>query len=224
MLYTGSIVLAQDVEAVIEYAKHGFKVITVTEDNTDQLSYLAGPLIKATILLPPCDAMQLLMDGQYDAFSSVYLNYLSTNYECLGYQDILILSALKGINMVLYIPKDELELGFYDVLYFYMLNYRGILIGNAMQNIPFSTSQTPAFDIYNLERLYCGDFITAGDYIIYYPSTEPINPQTVVDLAVELYGPSVLNYDLAKIETIIRRMMVSSKANGMFRMEGFIVC
>lgn len=223
MLYTGSIILVQDIEAVIEYAKVGFKVITVAEDNSDQLAYMVGPVIKATILLPPCDAMQLLIDGQYDAFNSLYLSYLSTNYECLSYQDILVLSALKGINMVLYIPKDELELGFYDALYFYMLNYRGIMIGNAMQNIPFSTSQLPAFDIYNLERLYIGEFITAGEYITYYPVNEPVNAQTEVQLITELYGPNSM-IDFSTMEKLIRRMIIASKPENKFRMEGFVVC
>lgn len=223
MLYTGSIILVQDIEAVIEYAKVGFKVITVAEDNSDQLAYMVGPVIKATILLPPCDAMQLLIDGQYDAFNSLYLSYLSTNYECLSYQDILILSALKGINMVLYIPKDELELGFYDALYFYMLNYRGIMIGNAMQNIPFSTSQLPVFDIYNLERLYLGEFITAGEYITYYPVGEPVNAQTEVQLITELYGPNTM-IDFDTMERLIARMIIASKPESKFRMEGFVVC
>lgn len=226
MLYTGSIILAQDIEAVIEYARVGYKVITVTEDNLDQITYMiGGPTIKATILLPPCDAMQLLMDGQYDAFNSLYLSYLSTNFECLNYQDILVLSALKGINMVLYIPRDELELGFYDTLNFYMLNYRGILIGNAMQNVPFNFSQVPAFDIYNLERLYIGEFITAGEYITYYPINEPVNPQTIVQLFVELYGSVIANsFDINKMTQMIERMIITSKVENKFRMEGFVVC
>lgn len=232
MRYKGNIVLVQDADAAIGYVVNaGYKVIALSEDSDALMQYL-GPdnVIKATVLLPPCDAMSALIDNNVELFNNIYMNYLLTNEECVNFQDILILSILRGINLVIYIQKDELELGFFNSFHYHMLTTRGISIGIAMTNTPFTYVNDVNFDAANSIRLYNQGWIDALEFMQNYPPIITVHPPLLYNLLTDLYGYDFMTkltkeVDITSIWIMLSKELRRIQQSGdSYRKVGFLTC
>lgn len=123
----------------------------------------------ASILLPPCEATMLQLDGYLKEFEINYVQYLNSP-ELREYLSILFAGMLYGNHFVLYIGKDELELPFFNILLNYFASYYGVIIGN-MSNIPFSHDFNNP-NVINVLMEY--NRISTDMYLSYYPLNTPI--------------------------------------------------
>ena len=125
---TGSISIFLEPELVKQYHDLGFRVLCLSDDS----SAIAGMqnAMMCSILLPPYDAMAALLDGDMNRFGSIYDEFLATSYEANTLISIILAALYKGVNMILYIPVAEYNLGF---------------IGNTLNYIAYATGCFPGF-------------------------------------------------------------------------------
>lgn len=123
----------------------------------------------ASILLPPCEATMLQLDGYLKEFEINYVQYLNSP-ELREYLSILFTGLLNGNKFVIYIGHDELELPFFSIMLNFFASYYGIIVGN-MANIQFSHNYNNPNAI-NVLMEYSR--VTPETYLMYYPLNTPI--------------------------------------------------
>lgn len=133
----------------------------------------------ASILLPPCEATMLQLDGYLKEFEMNYAQYLNSP-ELREYLSIILAGILQGHRFIIYIGKDELELPFFGILLNFFVSCYGIVIGN-MTNIPFSHNYNNPNAI-NLLMEY--NRITPDVYLMFYPLGIPIPEYIAYRLAI----------------------------------------
>lgn len=96
----------------------------------------------------------------------------------------LIITALaRGINIILYVPKDESSnLSFVTALAQYLVNTYGITIGS--EGIPYQYNT--AFDHIICTRLYLHDFISYQEFFVAYPANVNIDPVAIQKLMFDM--------------------------------------
>lgn len=121
-------------------------VVDLSGDNDPQINNI---FVKASVLLPPYQSSMFLIDGDMMNFSMSYNNYLSTE---VPYQFLLLL--LKGMvidrKYIFYLSKDELEMGYCQVL----LNYLNMISEN---NNPVAITKL----------LYMNNQISSDEFTLY---------------------------------------------------------
>lgn len=167
---TGSIYLINDLQmAANGLMDNNTRVITLTEQ-PEYTMYMPN-VLQGTILLPPYEAMIALSDNNRQLFSQIYYSYLASSMD-IDHMVTIITGAvlLKGMNILLFIPMDEMELDFFKDLSAFIYATCGILIGTP-QN-PFAYQ--PCFDAMNLQKMYYFNLLSYQDVILEYPANERI--------------------------------------------------
>ena len=144
-----------DVNAAI-YA--GFKVIALTENNN-----FGGAVLPGTTLLPPYEALMHEVENDFMGFRQIYTMHLAKKENDM-FICAIIRALMEGINIALYVPKDEAELMFSKVLVQYLSDVYGISI------LPSGSVYNIAFDAGLLTKLYVYELITKDEFFILYPA------------------------------------------------------
>lgn len=181
---TGSIYLVSDIETVsVSRQMPKTRIISLTEE-PDYMKFIPDSIL-GTVFLPPYECMIYLSDGDYANFREVYLRYLTGSPELDLFLSVVTRAVLiEGINIVLFVPKDEVELGFFQILAEYIFNCFGIMIGN--NQAPFMYN--PAFDASNCEKMYLNGFMDVEELMVNFPMGVQFSPMTVQKLAEQMGG------------------------------------
>lgn len=152
---------------------------------TEQQDYIISipDAMAGTVFLPPYEAMMFLSDGDFNNFRDNYLYYLASSEQVNLLFTVLCTSCLmKDSHLIFYVPKEELDLGFFGVLAEYIMNCFGIVIGTPQNPFVYN----PAFDASNLQKMYINSFIDLQELMVHYPVGSPFDPQINDKIADEM--------------------------------------
>lgn len=179
---TGTIYVVTDI-AVASTARQMplTRVITLSED--PEYTIALPDAVRGTVFLPPYESMMFLSDGDYMNFREVYMNYLINSAEANLFLSIIVKSVLiQGNNIVIFVPREEAELGFFQVFSEYLINFYGIAVGTDQNPFMYNFS----YDGSNCERMYLNGFMTIDELMVNFPPVTLFSPPVVEKLAAEM--------------------------------------
>lgn len=180
-LLTGSIYLVTDKEVLRTMATSFSHRIVAMVENYDGIEDIPN-IALASVLLPPYSAICAEMDGNIQAFYQEYFIHLGSK-EADATICLLMAAAVRGINIALYVPKEEAtNLHFATAFVQYLHDTYGITVGTE-QN-PFAYDQ--AFDPVIYSRLYLHDFISYQEFFVAFPANCLIPEMVIPKLASEM--------------------------------------
>lgn len=179
---TGSIYLVMDVEtASVSKQMPKTRIVSLTEE-PEYMKFIPDSIV-GSVLLPPYESMIYLTEGDYNNFREVYSRYLMGSPEVDLYLSVIIRAVLvEGINIIIFIPKEEGELGFFQVLADYLFNCFGIVVGSNMNQFMYN----PVYDGSNCERMYINGFMNMEELMINFPPAMQFSPLTIQKLVEEM--------------------------------------
>lgn len=179
----GTIYITCDIEMVKNSIYNNCKVVAITENaesiNTPDLTNVSI----ASILLPPYQAVMAEMDGDMGTFYNLYGQHLATK-EADSYICLIIAALVRGINILIYIPKDEFGLTFTSAFMQYLQMVYGITVGT--ENIP--CNYNPEFNAVLCNRLYIHEFIIYEEFMVAYPANVSISVEVIPQLMFDMEG------------------------------------
>lgn len=157
------------------------RIVTLSED---QEHFVALPgAVPGTVFLPPYESMMFLAEGDAVNFRDVYFKYLMNSIEANLFLSIICKSVLiEGNNIVLFVPRDEAQLGFLQVLLEYLINFYGIMLGTDQSPFMYNFS----YDGSNCERMYINGFMTVEELMINFPPVTPFSIPVVEKLVIDM--------------------------------------
>lgn len=182
----GLMLLTGDQNKIYKLILQGYIVINMDEDETIDLSKLPQNLfLEGCNLLPPIPAKQAEVDGNEQAYDSIYRSHLHTHAN-IDYITALIAYSYKGGNIVFYLP----EIGYtntQDKFTFFMFTEFGIHIGkleaSTLQESKYfcDTRYIPMWS----EMLYMANIINPYVFLTLYPNDYNMlcnHPQIIIKL------------------------------------------
>lgn len=139
----------------------GWRVICLSESN-DYRDIMPEAMM-GSVFLPPYDSMDALLDGNMDAFSLMYSEYLFNSNEVEMMISIIMAAMYQGVNIVLFLSKQEYELGFYQIFANCVASMTGIFIGFSLY---MAAAYDEKFNDQNMARLYMDGFISYADLLV----------------------------------------------------------
>lgn len=117
----------------------------------------------ASLFNPPFEAIVANIDGDYNNFANIYMNYLASNNDVNEFiVTIIQVSAIMGIPVILYLTKDEYEL-YYNILHMFLEQKYGLVIGNPYLNLQ---GQINDMSLQNLiQYMYVNDYIDVETFL-----------------------------------------------------------
>lgn len=157
------------------------RVITLSED--PEYTIALPDAVRGTVFLPPYESMMFLSDSDYINFREVYMNYLINSAEANLFLSIITKSVLiQGNNIVIFVPREEAELGFFQVFSEYLINFYGIAVGTDQNPFMYNFS----YDGSNCERMYLNGFMTVDELMVNFPPVTLFSLPVVEKLAAEM--------------------------------------
>lgn len=165
--------------------KYGYTVLVLGE--YEDLNNIMIEKMEATILLPPYAETMLQLDGNINEFAPRYINYLNSP-DVRRYLAMIFLGMVKGMNFIMYIGRDEVQLPFYYVLLDHFLSFYGIAVGEINKQFVHDINN-PNVDI----LLYEQNVISPNAFLTFYPLNMQIPIPMAIKLAQEykVYNPNV---------------------------------
>ena len=156
------------------------KVIFIAEEIDEK--YRNHPaIISAGSLLPPIEAIQAELDGNYELAETLYCRYLASP-EADPYVSIIIAAAIKKIPIGIMFGKDELNQKFPVTFINYLFNVYGLVLGVMNEVMPCIIYEAmPAI----LAKLYMMNIIDYPTFMMLHPDDMPINPMVISRLAFD---------------------------------------
>lgn len=157
----GQSVITIDLESTKNLYDSGWRIICISEVNEDKISM--PDMMMGSLLIPPYDTMDLLLDGKYDEFAAMYSQYLYSSQEVEMMISIMLTALYQGVNIVLYVPKNVYELNFIPVLAAFISDTTGIVYGNPYTQAIYNKG----YNDRNMARLYTDGFMQYSDMLVY---------------------------------------------------------
>ena len=167
--------------------------------------------VVGSILMPPYMAMTNYVNGDMQTFGMEYYNHLGKQ-ESTEFIAVLIRALYNGVNITIYITKDEYDM-YFKLLAEYICNVYGIVIGN--ERVPFVFNPIAIPKVADL--LYSLDLMNVEEFFECYPSGVPFNQYTVMKLDNDLMLSNRIgekNYDT--LNAYLMRYNSTIKQNGKF--------
>ena len=166
----GQITTCIDLEAAEWYYNQGWRVICFSEDK--QFQAYMPEMMMGSIFLPPYESMDSLLDGNTDLFSMMYSEYLCTNPDVGTMMSIMLMALYRGVNIVLFVPRQEYELGFFNVFVKCFASLTGVFIGFQLMECAFDYMTNNR----NMVRLFMEGFLPYNEFMVYFegPITDPL--------------------------------------------------
>lgn len=182
-------------EFLDRYIQQGFKIVDISEAETNP------KFLKASLLLPPYEAISELINGNVNDFRGYYFQYLASK-ECDYFLCAIYTAMINGSNIALFVNnQDEIGKQILESLVCYLYNSFGII-----PEIPVhpETPQVNPFQFNdklipnNLDRIYAYDMIDANLYLMFYPGNGKIHttmlPKLIHDLKPWVMKNTADNY------------------------------
>lgn len=178
----GQLLITIDIDLVNDTLTNGVGKVLVLSENQDNKTIFSSPnVIPASILLPPYESVMADLDGNTEMANIEYINYL-----CRKEPDMFICAILaallKGINILIYIGKDEAEMPFVSSLIRLLYDQYGITIGTEHHQFMYNKAYDAVID----SKLYLYELITYQDFFILYPETVMIPDYLIPKLIVDM--------------------------------------
>lgn len=135
--------------------------------------------IGGSLLLPPYEALNALVDGDEEAFGYYYFNYLSNDYSVNQFVNIILAAIMSGINII--ILTDSNGPDFSNALRAYFVTTFGLILGDSSRSFAYDITYVPRI----LTRLYSEDVIDQKMFLSLYPHEVAFDIFTVRKLAFE---------------------------------------
>lgn len=162
--------------------------------------------VGGSILMPPGDMLEVLIEGDQNKFEYLYMNYLSNGVPD-KFISVVLTAILSGTNIIFFMDKESKI--YEDVLRSFMVNQYGILVGGPNIQFSINNNRFP----YTLNKLYCEGYIDANMYLNLLP------PNVELKSIPAAFGKLVSEtgiYDVEYLEAIRHNEYISPIS----RMEG----
>ena len=178
------------------------RIVSITEGNPFGN---AIQVVEASVLMPPYQAMLAHVDGDIARFKKEYINYLASTDAATTLIAIIGRALLQGVNITLFIPKDEAQL-FADTLLEFMFGAFGIVVGT--EKIQFML--TGNAQLFINVGCYLADVITLEEFL----SESPRDLMLFESIAHKVGIDYDLFYDLNYIVNFIAMLWDQQRLNG----------
>lgn len=119
-----------------------------------------------SILLPPYEALSKMVDGDNQAFVSIYTHYLFSP-ECDDYITVIIAGwLLRNKDIVIYLDDSHSEMGILQTLLNHICTVYGVIIS---ENSPTQIVHS-SYHAYIISKFYMHDIISATDVFMMWPT------------------------------------------------------
>ena len=168
-------------EQLQKYMSMNFKVVDMSEGTINP------NFLKASLLLPPYEAMEYLIEDRMNEFKMVYFNFLSSP-ECDYFLSTIYYSLLKGNNIVIYVNNtDNIGSKILMCLGEYTLNAFDIMPEFIQYGCGMATTNNMAILSSVLYRIYnIYELIDGYEFLRLYPDNIKIDDMSILKLANEL--------------------------------------
>lgn len=197
MIIKGSLYLTSDISMIANNLDK-CKIINVTENGI----FLDHPnSIKATILLPPLDAMMADADNDINTLRNIYWSYFLSD-DVTEFMAVICTVLNRGVNIFMYIPQEEVnEFSFISILLEYIRTVYGICVGTTINQFGFDIN----FTQYIADLLFNNNLLVAEEYLQY--SNISIAPIESIVKLDQYFRPYVLDKSIDSL-----RFYFSNKA------------
>lgn len=183
-MFNGSIYVTSDIDMALNLSTTHTIICVSGETDQYQDFIRATNASIGTILLPPYEAVAAKLDGNIEQFNNVYVSYLSQS-EPLMFMSIVLRALYNGKNILLYITKDELQMGYMNTLAQYFRYNFGIIFGSEHNQYYFDHNYLPQA----LSIMYMNDLMTGYELLSSFPPNidlRVVNVNMVSKLAIEI--------------------------------------
>lgn len=202
----GTIYIANDINFCIANLNSCKTIAIVDEPDIVNIPGKIG----GSILLPPYEALALLIDGEEDSFRYEYYKYLSTNTTVCKFIDIILQALIVGTNIIFLIDTEGPD--FKSTLINYFSSSFGIYIGD--QNNDFRYTQNSMYMSIICNKLYADDSIDKEEYLRLIPR-DTVYDQYILGKLMYEYGIGFS--DLNDAVTYFRKKSLLIKNGGTIR-------
>ena len=183
MIINGSIYLTSDINMIANNIATS-KIINVTE-NAIFLQHQNS--VKATILLPPIDAIMADSDNDIDTLHSIYWSYFLSD-EVTEFMAIICTVLYKGVNIFMYVPEEEIrEFSYIRLLLDYIRLTYGLYVGTPNQQFSFDLNYTQ----YIADLLFNNNLLSSEEYLMY-SNIENAPIESIIKLD-QYFNPYIVN-------------------------------
>lgn len=175
MLLKGTIYITNDINLCLTNMAMCKTIIIADEPETYRMPQAIG----GSLLLPPYQALELLVDGNERDFEFEYDQYLNNDISVYKFINIILQALIVGTNIIFLVESNDID--FMKVLRRYFAVSFGIILGDSMNPFSFDINYTPTI----LNRLYSCDDISKETYLSLYPLEFDIDPFCVGKLQAD---------------------------------------
>lgn len=175
MLLKGTIYITNDINLCLTNMAMCKTIIIADEPE----NYRIPQAIGGSLLLPPYQALELLVDGNERDFEFEYDQYLNNDISVYKFINIILQALIVGTNIIFLVESNDID--FMKVLRRYFAVSFGIILGDSMNPFSFDINYTPTI----LNRLYSCDDISKETYLSLYPLEFDIDPFCVGKLQAD---------------------------------------
>ena len=175
MLLKGTIYITNDINLCLTNMAMCKTIIIADEPE----NYRMPQAIGGSLLLPPYQALELLVDGNEGDFEFEYDQYLNNDISVYKFINIILQALIVGTNIIFLVESNDID--FMKVLRRYFAVSFGIILGDSMNPFSFDINYTTSI----LNRLYSCDDISKETYLSLYPLEFDIDPFCVGKLQAD---------------------------------------
>lgn len=175
MLLKGTIYITNDINLCLANMAMCKTIIIADEPE----NYRMPQAIGGSLLLPPYQALELLVDGNERDFEFEYDQYLNNDISVYKFINIILQALIVGTNIIFLVESNDID--FMKVLRRYFAVSFGIILGDSMNPFSFDINYTTSI----LNRLYSCDDISKETYLSLYPLEFDIDPFCVGKLQAD---------------------------------------
>lgn len=135
-------------------------------------------VIKAIPFVPDYSLLSMIIDGNVQGFNIAYDQAL-TRVESVEFFAIIIAALYSGNNVILYFPRESLELGYCNSWLTHFMNNYGITAQT--KNTIFAVN--PAFQQYHARLMYINNLLSVTDFIMV---AEELDERCIQKLRIDL--------------------------------------
>ena len=190
--------------------QYNSKIVYIGDEDPDVSRALNGEVIYASILTPPYDAFQAVLNDDVLMFSNSYTAHLN-NYEPQMMLATIVASLYRGVNIVLLFPEDTGDLKYPEFLLRFIFANLGIQVGS--DEMPFAYNN--AFDDTVMDFLYMYNYVSPYEYVYMINNVSPASLQKLIDqLQIKVLNPNdineYLNYIQGMHDTMVKTNTVAT--------------
>lgn len=205
--FNAQIYATEKVDKAMLCQQSGAKILYIGEPDPYLDQVTGNSIIYASILTPPYDALQAVLNEDYVRFGAVYTEHLNTN-EAQMFIATITAAIYKGINIVLLFPEDTAELKYPDFLMKFIFTNLGIQI--ATDDYPFMYNN--AFDDIILDLLYRHNCISPYEYVYMITNVTSASLHKLVEeLDIKVENPRDPNQYVMWVERFHNRMVQAQR-------------